>query len=103
MAVTLNHFLILSAILFALGLYGALSKRNAIAILMCIELMLNSVNIAKVAFARYVPPANLAGQVFALFIVTVAAAEAAVALAIVLAIYRSRRHISAEDINLMKW
>ncbi len=103
MAVTLNHFLILSAILFALGLYGALSKRNAIAILMCIELMLNSVNIAMVAFARYVPPANLAGQVFALFIVTVAAAEAAVALAIVLAIYRSRRHISAEDINLMKW
>src|SRR3972149_2551468 len=103
MAVPLNHFLILSAILFALGLYGALSKRNAIAILMCIELMLNSVNIAMVAFARYVPPANLAGQVFALFIVAVAAAEAAVALAIVLAIYRSRRHISAEDINLMKW
>ena len=103
MTVGLDHFLILSALLFSLGLYGALAKRNAVAIMMCIELMLNAVTIAMVAFARYVPPANLVGQVFALFIITVAAAEAAVALAIVLAVYRSRRHISAEDVNLMKW
>lgn len=101
--VTLNHFLVLSALLFSLGLYGALAKRNAVAILMCIELMLNAVNIALVGFARYVPPGNLAGQVFALFVITVAAAEAAVALAIIIAIYRSRQHVSAEDVNLMKW
>ncbi|MCL4534545.1 MAG: NADH-quinone oxidoreductase subunit NuoK [Bacteroidetes bacterium] len=114
---TLNHFLVLSALLFSIGLFGALSKRNAVAILMCIELMLNAVNIALVGFARFVPPSTaevvgyvgttpantIAGQVFALFIITVAAAEAAVGLAIVLAVYRGRHEIAAEDIDLMKW
>jgi NADH:ubiquinone oxidoreductase subunit K len=117
LAITLNHFLVLSAILFSIGLFGALSKRNAVAILMCIELMLNAVNIALIAFTRYVPastatvagysgslPVNvLSGQVFALFIITVAAAEAAVGLAIVLAVYRTRHEVAAEDIDLMKW
>lgn len=101
--ITQTHYLVLSAIIFAIGLYGALAKRNAVAILMSIELMFNAVNITFIAFASYGSPANLTGQVFALFIITVAAAEAAVALAIILAIYRQRRTVSVDDINLMKW
>jgi NAD(P)H-quinone oxidoreductase subunit 4L len=113
--ITLNHFLVLSVVLFSIGLFGALSKRNAIAILMCIELMLNAVNIALLAFARFVPPSSvaivgyqgpqpaLAGQIFALFVIAVAAAEAAVGLAIVFAVYRNRHTVAAENIDLMKW
>ncbi len=97
----LEHFLILSAILFSIGIYGVLVKRNAIAILMSIEIMLNAVNIAMVAFSRYL--ALLTGQVFAIFIITVAAAEAAVGLAIVVAIYRSRRTVDVGEVDLMKW
>ena len=103
MSVGLEHYLILSAILFSIGLYGALAKRNAIVILMSIELMLNGVNIAMVAFSRYIVPLMLSGQVFAIFIIVVAAAEAAVGLAIILAIYRSRETIDATQVNLMKW
>jgi len=103
MSVGLEHYLILSVILFSIGLYGALSKRNAIIILMCIEIMLNAVNIAMVAFSRYIVPLLLTGQVFAIFIMVVAAAEAAVGLAIIMAIYRSRGTIDATEINLMKW
>lgn len=103
MELTLDHYLVLSAVLFCIGLYGALAKRNAIAILMCIELMLNAVNIALVAFSHYLTPSTLTGQIFALFIITVAAAEAAVGLAIVLAIYRARRTVSVDEISLMKW
>lgn len=103
MSVGLEHYLILSAILFSIGLYGALAKRNAIVVLMCIELMLNGVNIAMVAFSRYIVPLLLTGQVFAIFIIVVAAAEAAVGLAIILAIYRSRETIDATKIDLMKW
>ena len=88
MVIGLEHYLILSAILFSIGLYGVLAKRNAVIILMCIELMLNAVNITLVAFSRYVVPAMLTGQVFAIFVIVVAAAEAAVGLAIILAIYR---------------
>ena len=102
MSVGLEHYLILSAILFSIGLYGALAKRNAIVILMCIELMLNAVNIAMVAFSRYIVPLLLTGQVFAIFIIVVAAAEAAVGLAIILAIYRSRETVDATKIDLMK-
>src|SRR3990172_8412361 len=106
MQVTLSHYLALSAILFAIGLYGALAKRNTVVILMCIELMFTAVNITLVAFSRFtkVPGVGdaalanqLTGQIFALFIITVAAAEAAVALAIILAIYRTRRTVSVED------
>ncbi len=102
MSVGLEHYLILSAILFSIGLYGALAKRNAIVILMSIELMLNGVNIAMVAFSRYIVPLLLTGQVFAIFIIVVAAAEAAVGLAIILAIYRSRETVDATKIDLMK-
>lgn len=99
----LNHYLVLSAIVFSIGLYGALGKRNAVVILMSIELMFNAVNIAFVAVSRFSPGFDLGGQVFALFVITVAAAEASVALAIILAIYRLRKTVSIDDINLMKW
>ncbi|MFC2006686.1 NADH-quinone oxidoreductase subunit NuoK, partial [Chloroflexota bacterium] len=92
-----------SAILFSIGLYGALTKRNAVVILMCLEIMLNGVNIAMVAFSRYVVPALLTGQIFVIFIMVVAAAEAAVGLAIIIAIYRSCETIEATKIDLMKW
>jgi NAD(P)H-quinone oxidoreductase subunit 4L len=101
MTVGLEHFLILSAILFSIGLYGALAKRNAVVILMCIEIMLNAVNIAMVAFSRY--SHIITGQVFAIFIMVVAAAEVAVGLAIIITIYRSRGTVDAEKIDLMKW
>lgn len=104
MHVGIEHYLILSAVLFSIGLYGALAKRNAVVILMCIELMLNAVNIAMVAFSRYIVPevVLLTGQVFAIFIMTVAAAEAAVGLAIIIAIYRSRKNVDVEQADLMK-
>jgi NADH:ubiquinone oxidoreductase subunit K len=104
MHVGIEHYLILSAVLFSIGLYGALAKRNAVVILMCIELMLNAVNIAMVAFSRYLVPdvVLLTGQVFAIFIMTVAAAEAAVGLAIIIAIYRSRKNVDVEQADLMK-
>ncbi len=101
--VGLEHYLILAAVLFAIGLYGALAKRNAIIILMSIELMLNAVNIAMVAFSRYIVPLQLTGQIFAIFVMVVAAAEVAVGLAIIIAIYRHRQTIDATKIDLMKW
>lgn len=105
MSLGIEHYLILSAILFSIGLYGALAKRNAVAILMCIEIMLNAVNIAMVAFSRYLVPdvVVLTGHVFAIFIMTVAAAEAAVGLAIIISIYRSRQTVDVEQMDLMKW
>lgn len=103
MIVTLNHFLVLSAMLFSIGLYGALAKKNAVAILMGIEVMLNAVNIAMVAFSRFITPIALTGQIFAIFILTVAAAEAAVGLAVVFAIYRRRDTVDADRINLLRW
>jgi len=103
MTIGLNHYLILSAVLFAIGLYGALSRRNAVAILMSIEIMLNAVNIAMVALSQYVVPGLLTGQVFAVFIITVAAAEAAVGLAVIIAIYRRRQTVDVEQLDLMKW
>lgn len=103
MIVGLTHYLILSALVFCIGLYGALAKRNAVVILMSIELMLNGVNIAMVAFSRYITPQALTGQIFAIFIITVAAAEAAVGLALVLAIFRYRDTIQVDQINLLKW
>ena len=101
--ITLSHYLVLSAILFCIGMYGALAKRNAIIILMSIEIMLAGVSIAMVGFSRYVVPLMLTGQVFAIFIMIVAAAEAAVGLAIIMSIYRNRETINATGVNLMKW
>ena len=103
MAIGLEHYLILSAILFSIGLYGALAKRSAIVILMSIEIMLNAVNIAMIAFSRYIVPSLLTGQVFAIFVMVVAAAEVAVGLAIIMSIYRGRETIDATEVDLMKW
>lgn len=103
LTVGLTHYLILSLLVFCIGLYGALAKRNAVVILMSIELMLNGVNIAMVAFSQYITPQAITGQIFAIFVITVAAAEAAVGLAMVLAIFRYRDTISVDQINLMKW
>jgi NADH:ubiquinone oxidoreductase subunit K len=107
MGLTLNHFLVLGAILFCIGLYGAIAKRNAIAVLMGIEIMLNAVNITMVSFSFFntVKPYTtyLTGQIFAIFIITVAAAEAAVALAMVIAIYRKRDTVDVGEIDMMKW
>ena len=89
--------------LFSIGLYGVLAKRNAVVILMCIEIMLNAVNIALVAFSRYVVPMLLTGQIFAIFVMVVAAAEAAVGIAIIIAIYRNRESIDVDKFDLMKW
>jgi NADH:ubiquinone oxidoreductase subunit K len=101
MSVGLEHFLILSAILFSIGLYGVLAKRNAVVILMSVEIMLNAVNIAMVAFARY--SHLITGQVFVIFIMVVAAAEVAVGLALIISIYRSRKSADVEKFDLMKW
>jgi len=99
----LRHFLVLGTILFSLGMYGVLSRRNAIGILLSIELMLNGVNLMMVAFARYITTTqDLAGQVFAIFIITQAAAEAAIGLAIIIAVYRQRRTIQVDQLDLMK-
>ena len=103
MEIGLNHYLALSAIMFVIGLYGVLSQRNAVVILMCIEIMLNGVNIAMVAFSRFITPVIMTGQVFTIFILVVAAAEAAVGVGIIMAIYRNRQSIDTTDINLMKW
>ena len=103
MVIGLQHYMILSAILFSIGFYGVLAKRNAVIILMCVELMLNAVNITLVAFSRYVVPAMLTGQVFAIFVIVVAAAEVAVGLAIIFAIYRGLEDIDVSKIDLLKW
>ena len=101
-AVPLELVLILAAALFCIGLYGALARRNTVAILMGIELMLNAVNINLVAFWRYLEPRFVTGQVFALFVIAVAAAEAAVGLAMVIAIYRNRLTINADEVDSLK-
>ena len=103
MTVGLEHYLVLSALLFSIGLYGVLAKRNAVIILMCIEIMLNAVNIALIAFSRYIVPTALTGQIFAIFVIAVAAAEAAVGIAIIMAIYRNRDSVDVDKYDLMKW
>lgn len=99
--IPLHSYLIVSAILFAIGTVGVLTKRNAIVIFMCVEMMLNAVNLTFIALSRYLE--NIDGQVFVFFIMTVAAAEAAVGLALMIAFFKNRESIDVEDVNLMKW
>lgn len=99
----LLRYLILAALLFAMGVYGMCRQRNAVRVLMSIELMLNAVNINLIAFSKYVDPGQLKGQLFAIFILTVAAAEAAVGLAIVLSLYRNTSTVDMDRFNLLKW
>lgn len=113
----LENFLIIGAIIFAIGLYGVISKRNAITVLMSLELMFNGVNLTAVALSRYIVPRGLTngaemavdvtrllltGQVFAIFIITVAAAEVALGVAIVMAVYRNRQTVAVTDVNQMR-
>lgn len=101
--ITLNHYLLLGAALFCIGFYGAIAKKNAIAVFMGIELMLNAVNINLIAFNHFIKPDVLAGHTFAIFVIVVAAAEVAVGLAIILSLYRHRRSSTVDDIDLLKW
>ena len=104
MQVPLSWYLIVAALLFCIGLYGVLSRRNAIGILMGVELMLNAVNVNLIAFWRYVEAvrATMAGQVFAIIVITVAAAEAAVGLALIIAVYRNRRTVDVTEADQLK-
>jgi NADH-quinone oxidoreductase subunit K len=102
--VPLNWYLVLAAFVFSSGLFAALGRRNAIAVLMGIELMLNAANINLIAFWRYgvAPVQNLDGQIFALFVIAVAAAEVAVGLALIISVYRNRRTVNLDDLDLLK-
>ncbi len=100
--VPLSWYLILGAALFCIGVYGVLSRRNAIGILMGVELILNAVNVNLIAFWRYRTPDQLTGLVFAVFVMAVAAAEAAVGLALIIAIYRTRHTVIVEDVDLLR-
>ena len=99
--VPIEHYLILSVILFCIGMWGVFTRRNAIVIFMCIELMLNAANLAFIAFSRQLNSVD--GQIFVFFVMTVAAADAAVGLGIIIALYRNRETINVDDVNLMKW
>ncbi len=101
--IPLEHFLVLSAILFSLGIYGVLTRRSAVLILMSVELMLNAASINMVAFAAYTSPAAFTGIIFAIFIITVAAAELGLALAIVPRVFRNRKTANVDEINELKW
>jgi len=101
--IPLSWYLTLAAALFCMGLFGVLARKNAIAILLGVELMLNAVNINLVAFWRYLDPTRMSGQVFALIVFAVAAAEVAVGLALIISVYRRRETVVADEIDLMKW
>jgi NADH-quinone oxidoreductase subunit K len=101
--IPLSWFLYLSAVLFSIGLYGVLARKNAIAILLGVELMLNAVNINLVAFWRMGNLALMTGQVFAIIVFAVAAAEVAVGLSLVISVYRRHNTVIADELNLMKW
>ena len=100
--IPLEGYLVVGAIMFAVGAWGALIRRNAVVVFMCIELMINAVNLSLVAFADYLPEAGGAGAGYAVLVIAVAAAEIAVGLAVVLAVYRTRKTVNVDEINLMK-
>jgi len=101
--VPLTWYLVVAAILFSIGVFGVLARRNAVAILMGVELMLNAVNINLVAFWRYLQPDKMTGQAFAAFVFVVAAAETAVGLALIISVYRNRSTVDVENVDLLKW
>ncbi|WP_221270481.1 NADH-quinone oxidoreductase subunit NuoK [Desulfurispira natronophila] len=103
MSITLNHFLYLASALFCLGIFGIIVSRNAIKVLLSIEVMLAGVTVAFVAISRYVTPDTIEGQIITVFILTVAAAEAAIGLAILLAVYRNYQTVDMSRFNLLKW
>ncbi|HZD60554.1 MAG TPA: NADH-quinone oxidoreductase subunit NuoK [Anaerolineae bacterium] len=101
--IPLSYYLILSAVLFGIGLIGVLLRRNAITILLSVEIMLNASNLNLVAFSRYVTPDLISGQMFALFVMAIAAAEVAVGLALILMIYRNMQSVNLDQFNIFKW
>lgn len=101
-AIPINAYLLLALVLFCIGLFGALTKKNTVIVLISIELMLNAVNINLVAFSKYGINPGITGQIFSLFTITVAAAEAAVGLAILIALYRNRSTVQIDEMNTMK-
>lgn len=101
--IPLSWYLILSAAMFSIGLFGVLARKNAIAILLSVELMLNAVNINLVAFWRYLDPTVMTGQAFAIIVFAVAAAEVAVGLALIISVYRRRKTTVANDLDMLKW
>ena len=102
MSVGLTHYLLLAAVLFAIGLYGVLSRRNIIAILMGVELMRNAVNISFVAFNRFLPVSDLTGQLMSVFAITVGVAEVAIGIALAFRIYNDRETVNVDELNNMK-
>lgn len=99
--ISVNYFLVLSAILFSIGVFGVLTRKNSIVVFMCIELMLNAVNLTFIALSRHL--GNMDGQVFVLFVMAVAAAEAAVGLALIITFFRNRESLDIDDANTLKW
>ncbi|BCA78367.1 NADH-quinone oxidoreductase subunit NuoK [Desulfuromonas sp. AOP6] len=99
--ITVHHYLTISAILFSLGTFGVLTRKNAIVVFMCIELMLNGVNLSFIALSHHL--GNMDGQVFVFFVMAVAASEAAIGLALMIAFFRNKESIEVEDFNLLKW
>ena len=102
-SIPLEHFIVLSSILFSIGVYGVLARRNAVLILMSVELMLNAVSINMVAFAVYTAPSLFVGIIFAIFVITIAAAEVGLALAVVLRVFRNRGTANVDEIDTLKW
>jgi len=101
--IPLTWYLLLSAALFCIGVFGVLARRNAVAILISVQVVLIAVNINLVAFWRYLEPTDSRGLAFALFVLTVAAAEAAVGLALIISIYRHKQSVNVEELDLLKW
>lgn len=101
--VPLEHFIVVSGILFSIGVFGVLSRRNAVLVLMSVELMLNAVSINLVAFAVYTAPSLFVGIIFAIFVITIAAAEVGLALAVVLRVFRNRGTANIDEIDTLKW
>jgi len=101
--IQLYHLQLLSGIIFCLGMYGVLARKSAVLILMSIELMLNAVNLNLVGAAIFLDPNQIVGQILAIFIITVAAAEVGLAIAIILRVYRNRKSVNVDEIDLMKW
>ena len=101
--IPINHFLVLSTILFSIGMYGVLARRNAVLILMSVELMLQAVSINFIAFAAYLDPERATGIIFAIFVIVIAAAEVGLALAIILRLFRNRETANVDEADLMRW
>ena len=101
--VPIEHVLIFSAAMFCIGMYGVLARRNAVLVLMSVELMLNAVAINLVAFSSRIDPQQFSGLIFAIFVITVAAAELGLGLAIVLRVYRMRTSVNVDEVDLMRW